>query len=121
MAKLLTRLEINKKKKYQHKETKYKAKQIKESDRLYTIKFLIDPKTQLGERKTKSYKVATEEAERWVLSGNGYVSKIEWASPVGIKEINLDAISVAETRQSRISFRKHIKQKLPLKTFIYDV
>jgi len=118
MPKLLTKNQIANKKCYKAKTLKTKTK---EREKRYTISFFTAPAIKIGQRKTDSFKIASREAEGWALSGNGYVSKIEWASPLGIKEINLDAISVAETRQSRISFRKHIKQKLPLKTFIYDV
>jgi|ERR1700722_5728695 len=74
----------------------------------YTIKF-INKTLQLGSRQTLSYKVALQEAERWVLSGQGYVSRIEWEVITGIKFVELDFHTVKQQRKARVAYRQVVK------------
>ena len=100
--KVLNRVAINKK--YNIKQNTKKT-QSKKNNLIYTILF-FNQAVQFGSRQTSSYKLALLEAERWALSGNGYISQIKWESPIGSKYIELDFFAVKQQRKERIAYRK---------------
>lgn len=84
------------------------GQQTKKSKISYTVIFL-NKDFALGTRRTLSYKVALREAERWVLSGEGYVSRIEWEAITGTKFVELDYYTVQQQRKARVAYRHVVK------------
>jgi hypothetical protein len=75
----------------------------------YTIKFFNENNFHLGSRHAFTYKSALREAERWVLAGKGYVSRIEWEVITGTKFVELDYYAVRQQRKARIAYRQIVK------------
>lgn len=74
----------------------------------YIVKFL-NKNQQLGVRKISNYKIALKEAERWVLSGHQYISRIEWETITGSKFLELNIYTVKQQRQARIAYKKIVR------------